>query len=78
MKIVLEVSDESIANCQSLDQILELFVHELNTRNRALYMHIFNKGETVGRTEAWSELDEQYENHHCPSCDGHLCDDDQY
>jgi hypothetical protein len=78
MKIVIEVSDESIANCQSLDQILELFVHELKTRNNTLYTHIFNKGEIEGRSEAWGDLAEQYENYHCPSCDGHRCDDDQY
>jgi len=74
MKIVIEVSDESIANCSSLDQILELFVHELNTRNKALYTHIFNKGEIEGWSEAMDKHEEQYEHHydcHCPSCDEH-------
>lgn len=70
MKIVIEVSDEVIVKCKSLDDVLNSFTHELSCNNLALYQHIFNLGVKQG----WIEADEHYDDYHCPSCDGHRCD----
>ena len=73
MKIVLEVSDGVITKCKSVDEICGLFANELARTNQAVYQHIFN----LGINQGWIEAEKQFERYplHCPSCDGHRCDD---
>ena len=74
MKIVIEVQDNRVTGCESIDAIMHQFVQALQQQNKPLYDYIFQLGVSQG----WNEADHSHEHYHCPSCDGHRCDDDYY
>jgi hypothetical protein len=74
MKIVIEVPDNWVTNCESTDAIMRQFVQALQNQNKPLYDYIFQLGVDQG----WNESGDQHEHYHCPSCDEHRYDDDYY